>query len=125
MTGGGMENIMIRRASECSIKVNENMKGGDGSVKLTSFISGPEELLNKGRLFSMITLEPGCGIGYHVHEGESELFYIVKGSAIYNDNGTESVVNVGDVMVCPPGTGHCIRCNGDETCELVAVIVYA
>lgn len=116
---------MIRKASDCSVKINEHMKGGGGSVKLTSFISGPAELQDKGRLFSMITLEPGCGIGYHVHENESELFYIVRGSAVYSDNGTESVVNVGDVMICEPGTGHSIRCNGDETCDLVAVIVYA
>lgn len=120
-----MEIIMIKKASECPVKINEQMKGGDGSVKLTNFISDPAELQNKGRLFSLITLEPGCGIGYHVHEDESELFYIVKGSAIYNDNGTESVVNVGDVMICAPGEGHCIACRGDETCELVAVIVYA
>ena len=115
---------MIRKAAECQKEYRENMRGGNGTVEITNFAT-PEELYDKGRLFANITLKPGCGIGYHVHEGESELFYIVKGSAIYNDNGTESVVNVGDVMVCPPGTGHCIRCNGDETCELVAVIVYA
>ena len=116
---------MIRRASECSIKVNENMKGGDGSVKLTSFISGPEELLNKGRLFSMITLEPGCGIGYHVHEKDSELFYLMKGEALYNDNGTECTLSAGDVMICPAGTGHSITNNSQEDVELCAVIVYA
>ena len=116
---------MIRRVSDCSIKINEHMKGGDGSVKLTSFISGPAELQDKGRLFSLITLEPGCGIGYHVHENESELFYITKGSAVYNDNGTESPVTVGDVMICEPGKGHCISNPNDETCEVVAVIVYA
>lgn len=116
---------MIRKASECPITINEHMKGGDGSVKLTGFISGPAELQNKGRLFSLITLEPGCGIGYHVHENESELFYIVKGSATYNDNGTESTVTVGDVMICAPGEGHCITNHGEEVCELVAVIVYA
>ena len=115
---------MVRRANECSVKVSENMRGGDGSVKLRSLISGPEELLNKGRLFSLITLEPGCGIGYHIHEKESELFYIVKGSAHYNDGGGEIQVNAGDVTIVEPGNGHGITNRTDETCELVALILY-
>lgn len=115
---------MVRRANECAVTVNEHMKGGDGSVKLTSLISGPEELLDKGRLFSVITLEPGCGIGYHVHEKESELFYFVKGAATYNDGGEEVPVSAGDVAIVEPGKGHGITNHTDETCEFVAVIVY-
>lgn len=114
---------MVRRANECSVKVNEKMRGGDGSVRLTSLISSSEELLNKGRLFSVITLEPGCSIGYHVHENESELFYIVKGSADYNDGGEEIKVNAGDVTIVEPGNGHGITNRTSETCELVALIL--
>ena len=114
---------MVRRANECSVKINENMRGGDGSVKLKSLISGPEELLDKGRLFSVITLEPGCSIGYHVHENESELFYIVKGSADYNDGGEEIRVNAGDVTIVEPGNGHGITNRTNEACELVALIL--
>ena len=115
---------MVRRANECSVKVNENMRGGDGSVKLKNLISGPEELLDKGRLFSVITLEPGCSIGYHVHEKESELFYILRGSAAYNDNGEEVQVSAGDVTIVEPGKGHGIANRSDEVCELVAIILY-
>ena len=114
---------MIRKASECSTQINEHMRGGDGSVLLTHFISGPEELQNKGRLFSLITLKPGCGIGFHIHENESELFYIIKGSAIYNDGGEETEISAGDVTIVEPGKGHGIANKGDETCELVALIL--
>ena len=115
---------MVRRANECTVKVNENMRGGDGSVKLTSLISGPEELLDKGRLFSVITLEPGCSIGCHVHEKESELFYIMRGCATYNDNGEEITVNPGDVTIVEPGKSHGIANHTNETCELVALIMH-
>ena len=115
---------MIRKANECSVKINEHMRGGDGSVRITDFISGPEELLGKGRLFSRITLEPGCSIGYHIHENESELFYIIKGSAVYNDGGEEINVSAGDVTIVEPGNGHGIANRTDETCELVALILY-
>lgn len=115
---------MIRKANECSVKINEHMRGGDGSVRITDFISGPEELQGKGRLFSRITLEPGCSIGYHIHENESELFYIIQGSAVYNDGGEEVNVNAGDVTIVEPGNGHGIANRAEETCELVALIVY-
>ena len=115
---------MIRKAADFTTEYRENMRGGNGTVELTSFAT-PEELYNKGRLFASITLKPGCSIGYHVHEADSELFYLMKGEVLYNDNGTECTLTAGDVMICPAGTGHSIANNGTETAEVCAVIVYA
>ena len=115
---------MIRNATDCKKEFRENMRGGNGTVEITNFAT-PEELNNKGRLFANITLKPGCSIGYHVHEKDSELFYLMKGEARYNDNGVETIVSAGDVMLCPAGTGHAIANNGEEDVEICAVIVYA
>ena len=115
---------MIRKQEELSVAYNEHMRGGDGTVIVKKFISGPEDLCGKGRLFANITLNPGCGIGFHVHDGESELFYIMKGTAEYNDNGEIKTVQAGDVTICPPGTGHGITNRTDEVVEVIAVIVY-
>ena len=114
---------MIRKAADCKKMYNEKMRGGNGIVEITSFAT-PEELNNKGRLFANITLKPGCGIGFHMHENESELFYVIKGEVLYNDNGTEYVCSAGDVMICAAGTGHAITNNSQEDVELCAVIVY-
>jgi len=116
---------MIRRASECSVEYKEHMREGDGTIELMSFIGSPAELYEKGRLFSKITVKPGCSIGYHVHEGESELFYFIRGNGIYSDNGTRVPVSAGDVAICPAGEGHSIANESDEVLELVALIVYA
>ena len=116
---------MIRRAEECKIEYREHMRDGDGMVKLTGFINDPSELCGKGRMFSRITLEPGCSIGFHIHENDSELFYFLTGTGEYSDNGKICTVNAGDVTICPAGTGHSIANKGDETLELIAVIVYA
>ena len=116
---------MIRRENECTVEYREHMRDGDGTVQLTNFINDPKELCEKGRLFSKITLNPGCSIGYHVHETDSELFYILKGTAEYSDNGTIRTVSAGDVTICPPGEGHSIANRTEELVELVAVIVYA
>lgn len=116
---------MIRKASECKIEYREHMRDGDGTVIITNFITGPEDLANKGRLFAKITLNPGCSIGTHQHVGDMELFYIIKGEAEYNDNGEIKTVQAGDVTICPEGTSHGIANKTDEVVELIAVIPYA
>ena len=116
---------MIRRKEECKIEYREHMRDGAGTVQLTHFIGGPAELNDKGRLFSRLVLEPGCGIGYHVHEGDAELFYILKGTAQYSDNGEIVTVSEGDVTICPSGTGHSIHNASDEPVEFIALILYA
>ncbi len=115
---------MIRKAEECVKEYREHMRDGAGTVEITN-LGTPAELNDKGRLFARITLNPGCSIGYHVHEKDSELFYILKGTAEYSDNGEIKTVSAGDVTVCPAGTGHSIANHTDEVVELVAVIVYA
>lgn len=115
---------MIRKANEITKDYRENMRGGDGTVELTSLVT-PAEMNDKGRLFGKITLNPGCGIGYHVHDTDCELFYILSGTAEYSDNGTITTVTAGDVAICPTGTGHSIKNNGDEVVELMAAILYA
>ena len=112
---------MIKRAEERSVTVKEAMRGGPGSVILTE-IADQDTMFGKARLFKVITLKPGCGIGYHEHSGECEIFYIMKGRAVYNDDGNELEVCPGDVTVVEDGHGHGIRNDGEEDVELVALI---
>ena len=116
---------MIRKENECSIEYREKMRDGNGTIEITNLVTGPEELCNKGRLFSKITVKSGCSIGYHIHENDSELFYFLKGTAKYNDNGEVKTVKAGDVAICPAGSGHGIENDGSDPVELIAVIVYA
>ena len=115
---------MIRRKEELTAEYREHMRDGEGTVQLTPLISGPEELNDKGRLFSVVHLEKGCSIGTHVHEHDAELFYILKGTAEYNDNGEIRTVKAGDVTICHTGETHGIANRCDEPVELVALIVY-
>ena len=48
---------------------------------LYSLLAG--EYKGKSRLIGVITLEPGCSIGAHIHENEEEVFYIMEGTATY------------------------------------------
>ena len=115
---------MIRKAQDCKVEYREHMRDGNGTVEITNFALSPEELNDKGRLFAKITLNPGCSIGYHIHEKDAELFYIMKGTGVYSDNGEIRTVHAGDVTLCPAGTGHSIANETDEVLELTALIVY-
>lgn len=115
---------MIKRANEITPEFREHMRDGEGTAKLT-LLATPAEMNEKGRLFGKITLEPGCSIGYHVHEADCELFYVLCGTAEYSDNGKIVTAAAGDVMVCPTGTGHSIKNIGDDVLEFMAVIFNA
>jgi len=113
---------MVRKKSECTVEMREHMRQGPGTVKITHFVT-EEELYHHGRLFANVTLVPGAGIGYHTHEHESEIFYILKGTALFNDNGAEITVHAGDVTLTGGGAGHAITNLSDEDVELVALII--
>ncbi|MBR4727640.1 MAG: cupin domain-containing protein [Clostridia bacterium] len=115
---------MVIRTEDCKIEQRPQMRGGDGTVQITHFV-GKEALLGKGRLFARITLAPGCSIGEHVHEGDSELFVVERGCPTYDDGGVSVEAKPGDVLICPPETAHAIKNNTAETVDLIALIVYA
>ena len=114
---------MIKRNSSYEVKINENMRGGVGSVKIEQLLT-PDELNNKGRLFAKITLEPGCSIGFHVHENEMESFTILCGEAEYDDNGEAIKLYPGDTSYTPAGDGHAIKNTGDTMLEFIALILF-
>ncbi len=113
---------MVRKQAECPVSLRENMRGGNGAVRITDYVS-KEELYSKGRLFAELAFDPGCGIGEHVHEGEEEIFVVTEGTVIYNDNGEEKVCTVGDVMICNDGEKHSIRNESDAKASVIALIM--
>lgn len=97
---------------------------GKGEITVRSLLNGPEEMSRKGRVFGHTTVYPGSEIGYHIHDGDSETYYILNGKGRYNDNGCVKEVESGDVAYCAPGEGHGLACMGEEPLELIALILY-
>ena len=115
---------MVKKSAEIPAAIQEKARGGDGSVSMFNFVS-EEEALGKGRLFGKAVLEPGSSIGYHAHEGEFEIYYILKGKALLNDNGREIVLEAGDSSICRNGESHSISNIGNDVMEFIAIILYA
>lgn len=116
---------MIRRKEEIVSERKPSPFGGKGEITVRSLLNGPEELYQKGRVFAHTTVYPGAGLGYHVHENESETYYILSGHGLFNDNGTMVEVYAGDVTFTGAGEGHSVEALGNEPVEMIALILYA
>ncbi len=113
---------MIRRENEYSLTTCENMRGGDGEIKIEHYW-GKDELLAKTRLFAKLTIQPGDSIGNHSHDNEEEVFVILQGKAEMSDNGQLVILNPGDTILTANGAAHSVKSIGDIPLEMMAVIV--
>ena len=113
---------MIRRAGTYEVSVREEMRGGNGSVKIEHYWT-KDELKGKTRLCARLILEPGTSIGFHDHVDEEEVFIVLRGQGKVDEGGEEAVVNPGDTILTGDGAGHAVESVGDEPLEMVAVIV--
>lgn len=80
-------------------EVVPHFKGGDGETKTRAYFDGVNKIM-KG------CLEPGCSIGYHCHEINCEMIYILSGEArcLYDDG--EEYLTAGQCHYCPKGHSH-------------------
>ena len=116
---------MIRRSSEKETVRKPAPFNGVGEITVRSILNGDPEMEHKGRVFGHTTVYPGSEIGFHIHNGDSETYYILSGRGRYNDNGTIVEVGAGDVTYCAPGEGYGLACIGEEPVEMIALILYA
>lgn len=102
--------------------VRVNMRGGDGQVVFQNLAS-PQELPAKSRFMGKGLLEPGCSIGFHIHEGESEVYYILSGCPKINDNGSWIDAKPGDTVITYSGTSHAMKNDTDQPVTFIATII--
>lgn len=114
----------MSKRDERNIAKIENAQGGAGYILKDSLMDA-NQLGDNCKMFAQITLKPGCEVGYHQHVGDTETYYILSGSGIYNDNGIEIRVNAGDVTFCKEGDKHGLLNDGEEDLEMVALILKA
>ena len=111
---------MIKTKSELS--VTEILSGDKKAFSLFDLreFDGKADSLKQ---FSYVELESGQSVGYHVHEGDQDFYYIISGSGIYNDNGKEIAVESGTITFTPSGEGHDLTNTGKEKLCFIALVV--
>lgn len=115
---------MIKRADELRKDVVVNLMQGEGEINRTHFFE-VDDFCGHGRLYAKHIIAPGNSIGFHKHEGEQEAYYVLKGEALYSDNGNEVNIKAGDFTLCKSGEGHSIKNIGDEDLEFIGLIMKA
>ena len=97
-------------------KAVDGFKGGVGITHLKKFENDLGKII-------MGRLEPGATIGLHTHETNSEIIYIISGTAdfIYDREPTETVT-AGGCHYCPKGHSHSMINNGSEDIVFFATV---
>ncbi len=100
----------IKHINEVEAVVKNQGEGNVFSVKAIS------ETLHKCSL-NVVELQPGNqAYGYHYHDVNEEIFYIVSGQGIVETNDGVFPIKQGDVLVFPTGKegAHVVRNNSDD-----------
>ena len=112
---------MVTRSKDCPSN-DVCLRDGKGTVNVKD-LTDKQGLYNHGRLFAHVTIEPGHSIGDHPHVNETEFYYIIRGEAVFNDNGTEVILHPGDIGATGFGQGHGLENRGTEPVEMIALII--
>ncbi len=112
---------MLVKHSELTSEFKPNMRGGKGKVEMLSPDKGLLPL--HCRLVSEIVLQPGTSIGLHEHAGETEIFFMLEGEIIADDDGKEVVFKPGDMLFTGGGAKHSVENKGSGVARMAAVII--
>lgn len=93
----------------------ENFKGGEKHLLAHMFTDETNRIF-KG------TLIPGASIGFHRHETDCEMIYIIEGrGSVILENGSEQV-EAGRCHYCPKGCAHSLVNDSDSNLVFFAVV---
>lgn len=108
---------MIRNVKE---NIISDLRGGKGNVSIRRLLDNL--VISNSNMIALIELEPYASIGEHYHHDDSEIYYIVEGKGIFNDNGEEFDVKKGDFCNITKGMKHGLINNSGEKLVLLAIV---
>ena len=94
---------------------NINFKGGEKEFAVKMYCDETAKIM-KGRL------EPGASIGYHIHEGNSEIIYVLSGRGKVLYDGEMLELSEGLAHYCPEGHKHSLINDSSEDLVFFAVV---
>lgn len=106
---------MIIDYNEISEEILTNFKGGKGLLVTRNFIDANNKIM-------MSRLAPGASSGYHKHEDNSEIVYIIDGNGHFLYDDKIENFSSGDVHYCPMGHCHAMFNDGDKDLVYFAIV---
>ena len=93
----------------------QNFKGGEGELSTRNYIDKDNKIM-------LSSLKPGASSGYHTHNGNCEVVYILEGEATFNFFGKTEIAKAGEVHYCPDGHSHSMTNNTDKDLVYFALV---
>ncbi|MCR5833390.1 MAG: cupin domain-containing protein [Selenomonadaceae bacterium] len=100
----------------------KNKAGGKGEIYITHLLT-QNEMIGKCGMFAKVRIPVGASLGVHKHEGTTETYYLLQGTALYTDNDKTYEVKAGTTTFCADGDIHGIENIGDEDLIFMALII--
>ena len=96
---------------------------GEGLCKHATVFEGSEFATNV-RFLNYTVVPVGGSFGVHTHGADNELYIVLEGKGIYEENGEKVAVCTGDIMVNAPFASHRIINDGESDLRLLVLEVY-
>jgi quercetin dioxygenase-like cupin family protein len=68
-----------------------------------------------------VRVPPGCRIGFHTHENQVEMVYVLSGQAELAFSGQEKPFGPGQMVAIPAGLEHSLINRGSENVEILTI----
>lgn len=113
---------MIIRGKDIEAKNIENPRGGRGSLTNMGY-EAMSQFSGNIKMFSVVNLKPDSLIGYHTHEDDMEIYFMLDGTGVVSDNGKEDILYPGDLLITKNGEGHSIENKSGVDITFLAMII--
>ncbi|MDD3348253.1 MAG: cupin domain-containing protein [Bacilli bacterium] len=95
-----------------------NMRGGEGRV----FIEKLEPRLHHMKMYARIVIPAGSSIGFHFHETDEEMVYVLSGKGEVTMGEQKMIMNEGAINITKQSESHSIKNIFSEDLVLLAII---
>ncbi|MDR2442667.1 MAG: cupin domain-containing protein [Deltaproteobacteria bacterium] len=116
---------MLITSEQAARSITEKAKGGLGHVSHVHYINPKSRPASTRVAMAAInTIPVGSSLGYHIHETDEELFFILEGQGVFTDTDhKEYQVSSGDVTLCRQGESHGLVNSGTTPLVFAAIII--
>ncbi len=78
-----------------------------------------DDFKEKGHVLQLVTIPPKTKQRLHFHHRETEIYYIIEGSASVLINDQEFAAKLGDAFITEPNDKHLVHNKSDKDFKLV------
>lgn len=93
----------------------EKFKNGEGFILM-------KKVVDDKNTIARITIPQASSIGFHLHETDQEILFVIDGEGVCIENNNEYPIYQGCSNYCPNMKEHSIKNTGNKNLEIFAVI---